>query len=405
MIKKSLILLSLFGAGVQAQEDWWFEVEVLLYKRDQAVQTLDEQFPQPAELPSMQRAVDLITPLLLPNIDSLIAALPACEIKQEESEEIPFLEPGLLDAVNKRLDELAQYRQPTEMMPQSTGAQIVGALPVDQASQTQADSFAFRIPRVGCVQPYERDWFPAPIIEYPEPEEFIAQVPTPLSGRVSHQDAGAYIIPSSALELRQLARDLYRQRGNSPLLHLAWRQQVTVGKSKAAPFRLYGGTNFAKAFDLHGLPLPLNPQSPMQLAPQQPSKSLIEQVEEALNQPLRLTQEENQEQEGVTTDQLWELDGLFKVYLQYINRVPYLHVDTNLVYRKEGPAGLMGTPLPLNRPSSVAGLVPNDTRANTRLYDFSFDQLRRVISKQIHYFDHPMFGMVVQIRRYEGDDE
>jgi len=31
---------------------------------------------------------------------------------------------------------------------------------------------------------------------------------------------------------------------------------------------------------------------------------------------------------------VWELDGVFKVYLQYIGRVPYLHVDSRVNFRQ-----------------------------------------------------------------------
>jgi hypothetical protein len=42
---------------------------------------------------------------------------------------------------------------------------------------------------------------------------------------------------------------------------------------------------------------------------------------------------------------------------------------------------------------------PNFLQPNF-LQSVNFNQLRRVISKQVHYFDHPLFGMIVRINRY-----
>ena len=96
-------------------------------------------------------------------------------------------------------------------------------------------------------------------------------------------------------------------------------------------------------------------------------------------------------------ENVWELDGRFKLYLQNIGRVPYLHIDSHFNYRQ--PMMLDGMTLPeaydFDMLSEDGTLQPQQF-----LKPYPFKQLRRVISKQIHYFDHPMFGMVVQIRRY-----
>ena len=44
--------------------------------------------------------------------------------------------------------------------------------------------------------------------------------------------------------------------------------------------------------------------------------------------------------------------------------------------------------------------ISNKIQQPNFLQRANFNQLRRVISQQVHYFDHPLFGMVVRINRY-----
>ncbi|MFC4699525.1 CsiV family protein [Glaciecola siphonariae] len=74
----------------------------------------------------------------------------------------------------------------------------------------------------------------------------------------------------------------------------------------------------------------------------------------------------------------WELDGLFKVYLDYVNRVPYLHIDSEFMHKR----------------------IQLDIDGSASLQSYPSKQRRRIISKQIHYFDHPAFGIIVRLNRY-----
>ena len=63
-----------------------------------------------------------------------------------------------------------------------------------------------------------------------------------------------------------------------------------------------------------------------------------------------------------------------------------IHIDSKLFYRQ---------PIPVDANASA------DTQPEYELVAVPFHQMRRVISKQLHYFDHPLFGMVVKIRRFK----
>ena len=85
---------------------------------------------------------------------------------------------------------------------------------------------------------------------------------------------------------------------------------------------------------------------------------------------------------------IWELDGFIQVFLKYINSVPYLHINSELFYRQ--PVA-----------TDVKQQSDSTSAPTYELVSIPFRQVRRVISTQLHYFDHPLFGMVVQIRRYD----
>ena len=77
--------------------------------------------------------------------------------------------------------------------------------------------------------------------------------------------------------------------------------------------------------------------------------------------------------------QPWFLDGFFKVHLDH-----YLYITADFnVYNQE-----------------QTKLVKADNE-NTDSKLINFNQNRRVITGEIHYFDHPYIGMIVQIRRFD----
>jgi len=82
--------------------------------------------------------------------------------------------------------------------------------------------------------------------------------------------------------------------------------------------------------------------------------------------------------------QAWSLDGLFKVHL---DRYLYLNSEFNII---EPSANISNT-----QKNSQADKSHNEQQV------ISFKQDRRLITGEIHYFDHPHIGMVIQIRRFD----
>ncbi|HLQ27114.1 MAG TPA: CsiV family protein [Acidiferrobacterales bacterium] len=83
----------------------------------------------------------------------------------------------------------------------------------------------------------------------------------------------------------------------------------------------------------------------------------------------------------IRSKQAGELDGVMKLYVSR-----FLHLEVDLLFRGENTANLNATANP-----SVTVVAP----AGEQLYEIS--ETRRVKSKEIHYFDHPKFGLVVRI--------
>jgi hypothetical protein len=103
---------------------------------------------------------------------------------------------------------------------------------------------------------------------------------------------------------------------------------------------------------------------------------------------------------------IWEIDGTMKVFLKYINRVPYLHIDSALFYRQPVPLSYFSnSDIDAINQTIALNTADNDNGAATeveyRLASVPLAEQRRVISTQLHYFDHPLFGFIVQIRRYQ----
>ncbi|MEP2652742.1 MAG: CsiV family protein, partial [Paraglaciecola sp.] len=135
------------------------------------------------------------------------------------------------------------------------------------------------------------------------------------------------------------------------------------------------------------------------------SEEFFRAIESALDDstPLNLSELLNEAPDTIKDEELpidkagdiWQLDGEVAVYLRNIGRVPYLHIDSDLDYRHP-----VVKPQESMEDSETTLISGNYDQANF-LESVKFDQLRRVISKQVHYFDHPLFGMVVTINRYK----
>lgn len=292
-----------------------------------------------------------------------------------------------------------------------------------------------------------------------------ASLPIIIEGHDWPLASKAHLLTSNQQALSSISRQIRSNRELERLFHATWRQPVMFGKNKAFNVRLYGGQNYAQQFDMNG---DMREQKLANSSDKEPNNSATEfsydstaalsdydsnytsgadknslsdvstafeankpiaqdtdqfiavsdifadlnrrlsnpqAIEygafKALDTPMIVEQGEDDAIDASLRTPIWEIDGTIKVFLKYINRVPYLHVDSEMFYRQ---------PVPLSYFSSEDDSTGNAakprqaTSTEYKLVSVPLAEQRRVISTQLHYFDHPLFGFVVQIRRYNRPD-
>ena len=292
-----------------------------------------------------------------------------------------------------------------------------------------------------------------------------ASLPIIIEGHDWPLASKAHLLTSNQQALSSISRQIRSNRELERLFHATWRQPVMFGKNKAFNVRLYGGQNYAQQFDMNG---DMREQKLANSSDNEQNNSATEfgydstaalsdydsnytsgadknslsdvstafeadkptaqdtdqfiavsdifadlnrrlsnpqAIEygafKALDTPMIVEQGEDDAIDASLRTPIWEIDGTIKVFLKYINRVPYLHVDSEMFYRQ---------PVPLSYFSSEDDSTGNAakprqaTSTEYKLVSVPLAEQRRVISTQLHYFDHPLFGFVVQIRRYNRPD-
>lgn len=162
---------------------------------------------------------------------------------------------------------------------------------------------------------------------------------------------GLRALPESARELTETARLLENSGRYHVIVHRIW-QQPGLEADQAVAVAVHGGEDYSAAF-------------PELMAPRWEYDAQGVLVERP--GPARLEQ----------------LDGWVKIVLGR-----YLHIYTDLVLRK---------PVPVE-PGESAGASLGQQR---RLMEVHMRQQRRMRSRELHYLDHPLLGVLVKVTPLE----
>lgn len=448
----------LTAAPTKANDDWWFDVEVIVFERKLDLTELDEQFEFADSLAPPLVEADVIGDAIVPNISWLKQGLPNCNqaLTPQWPEDIAYVSDTALydgETAEDTVDALDAVKtmdvvEAVDTVKSAGAADTVplahvASLPLE--NEQAARSFALEmllkdselteeisVPEVtACetVQPwmtYQRgQWHThRPDNRIPAPNE----LPITPEGFDWPRAGHAHLLPASSQQLTSLSRQIRQNRDLTRLLHVTWRQPVLFGKDNAFNVRLFAGQNFADRFTLSGDPIvtpvvnndellpSLSNLSGQSDHPNTSADQFFDHLEQKLSAPAPvdfsyfsdtiinklgtpLPNDESEIVQQAPTTPIWQLDGSLKVFLKYINRVPYLHIDSALFYRQPIPLKAL-KPIDENAGMDSA-MSPTEAQADYRLVSVPFSEQRRVISKQLHYFDHPLFGMVVEIRRYK----
>ncbi len=371
----ALVLLSTpMQALSQEEEDWWFDVEVIAFKRNTANTVLEEDFSYITHEVSSTKAIDLISlplyrranPLL--NLQRMLYECSSNSALYQSN--LPFLDKidsiNLVDYDYVTVDFSNKYNLFTPLMNSEERFRIL--LDAQNCSkQKQAIASSLLMVRSTSKIPV---YLQQPSISITE---------------------NAHLLDDNQLTLIDYAKKLFGQRDIHALSHIAWRQAVFFGEENSVFYRVFAGDKLKLPEQLilsyETLKQKYDPE--IKSIIDQNSKTFFAELTQQLNEanPVnwesRAINKESELTDSASIDDVWEIDGKVKVYLKYINRVPYLHIESEFEFHE----------LELN------------SFGEAEIKQYPFKQRRRVISKQIHYFDHPKMGIIIRLQRYEKPKE
>ncbi len=429
MTLRQYVLVALLGltATSQAQaakekKARWFEVEMILFTRDVDRNQLEENFPDAINPIKINKSRDFMSAYLPTNPETLLTHLPECS-----------------DEVREEVD-LSDYQ---------------GVLNREVLKSNKA----WRNATTFC-DPYERSRLKLEQGDFFQEPDSIFWHKIPLYLPVFERDKTnrTHLVAKDNLMFKRRVQLIDRKSDLTPVLHLAWRQAIWSQKVEK-PWRIKAGKNYSKQFNYDGSAIPENVDSeenefdnefnensysnnaPVQYQNQIPTfenqgmdhqkimdniLGFVDKVKEGQWQSEHAQQDKLAEQQAIIAktsglpQDVWEIDGLFKIYLRH-----YLFIEAQFNMRRPDrlirslPASELdnthaSSQMVNNNTNSFAlnnSRVNNSTQVSTvngnmietsepYLYAYEFNQKRRIRSKEIHYFDHPMMGMVIQVRRY-----
>ncbi len=265
----------------------------------------------------------------------------------------------------------------------------------------------------------------------------------PLSFKLKRSELPFIPLNKSFNQMNEQLASIKRSRKYRLLRHMVWRQPGE-SKSKAAAVRILGGDDFAKTFHADGEKIQAAVFSPLQNRFKEYSTDSLNTYStgaqrlntddyfNALPEQNKLRPPYNTGLEKFAKIQphVWELDGFIKIHLRR-----YLHINLDLKIKQiqdkfiiaEQFNSFVETETFLETEPEDSGISINWNEAGATedsensfineenlveetikveyLQPYQLLQKRRVRSKEVHYFDHPVLGVMVLITPYDNKPE
>jgi|GEM_PF-717502 len=374
-------ILCCFPSITQAQEDtdWWFDVEILIFKHNNAENTVTEQFDTVVDKPFSPRISNVFLPFYVVDTSWIEQALPKCANLND------VLAEEFTDTVTDTVTDKV-----TDTVTDKVTDKVTNTLTMSVANESSNQ----HIIRMDCAYTLTL----SDLVERSQPVDHYQAYPTlPIhyEGIIFPRSEYAHMLPQSELQLVSLYKDVNWDKSYTPLLHTVWRQPVHIDDENAYSIPILAGKNLTyqaptpqllaqpsleQANTLMGTDNPSNDypinESPINESP----INIVQKIKLGLDGTVPLYPDqlkETQDKAMIDTTSVFEFEGLVTIYIKYINRVPYLHIDSHALFNTSSV-------------SDPLTIIPH-----------TFKQRRRIISNQVHYFDHPYFGMVIELRRYK----
>lgn len=168
------------------------------------------------------------------------------------------------------------------------------------------------------------------------------------------------MLPNDELNLTAQEIKLSSSEHHYPLLHVAWRQPV-LSQEEAKAVHIYSNMEQAQTDDM---------QSSLEALAIPPHNEFF-------------TYQASPDEESPMN----VIDGTIK-----ITRGRYLHLEADILYRVQPED---------NNQFNIFGFKKHDEELTV----FRMQESRRLRSGELHYFDHPLFGMLVMITPYQLPDQ
>ncbi|GAK87841.1 hypothetical protein JCM19238_5451 [Vibrio ponticus] len=187
---------------------------------------------------------------------------------------------------------------------------------------------------------------------------------------------GVQMLPRSSYQLDAEAQKLRNHAGFQILMHKAWRQG-DKGRLSAPIFHITAGKDYSAQFNRDGSAVGSH------------NESVIDGVSEQ-----------------TIPGPLYELDGKLQIYVEH-----YLYADVQLDLKEPSVREVIleDRQVEIDQSGEVAdngtvqaGLMTEVTPTVHKeefLKSYRMDQKRRMRSSETHFLDHPLMGMIIQVRR------
>lgn len=221
------------------------------------------------------------------------------------------------------------------------------------------------------------------------------------------QAKGVTRLPEEEYQLNEQEEQLRRHAGYEVMVHTAWRQG-DEGKRSAPVFHMMAGHDYSADYHPDGSE---KVPDDMSAGGGLSSASDISGLN-AANPPAAGADEVNVIEESTIDNPLYELDGKLQVYVQH-----YLFLETELdlkapsvreIVLEDKELDLSSAPdtdtdstVQFGNLESVSPTIQEEKF----LKSYRMKQKRRMRSGETHYLDHPLMGIVLQVRKVKETTE
>ncbi|MEP2653324.1 MAG: CsiV family protein, partial [Paraglaciecola sp.] len=292
-LKLTLVSLGVLNATQHlqaAEQEWWFDIEVIVFERALEPNAVSEKFKQSSLAPKIGNTLDLLRPYLTPDTSYLLSGLPYCraskldEVTTTEQQKFSIPNMQWVNYIGSAIDNLVlpETELDTDLTTLGDEGVSISAAPrsfigsqnanvidltankedeleVYVSQLTDMDYVEWQIPEhLPCAYSEQIDpmLVLTPKKDAGDPTDLIANVPVKIDGIEWQTKMPASLLPIDSFRMDELYQSIKYQRGITPLLHLAWRQKVTFGRENTQAIRLFAGKNYGNAYTNSGELLP-----------------------------------------------------------------------------------------------------------------------------------------------------